>query len=182
MTKKKHITFKNDDQKAILREWWKNLSRGSKAELRRCSSPEEVAVLGAFHELRFRLISVSSAHVDLERLALVAGLSAHVKQDESSQTIGQQMAGCKQGSTIELVSELRFRRLLAIGNVAFSQTDNTAVDAANFLELYRMMIRIIHMLNGTCNLVSLANTVYWWNSKTKIELATYYFETNAAQK
>jgi CRISPR system Cascade subunit CasB len=182
MTEKKRISFKDDAQTAILREWWKSLSKGSKAELRRCSSPEEVAVLGSFHELRFKLMPTSLS-LNFERLALVAGLSAHVKQDNSSQSIGHQLAGNKQGSTAAVVSELRFRRLLAIGNVVSSLNDKVDVDfSANSLELYRTMIRIIHMLNGECNLASLANSVYWWNSKTKIELATEYFETSASQK
>ena len=182
MSEKKRISFKKDSQGAIpqeaiiLREWWKNLSRGRKAELRRCSSPEEVAVLGSFHELRFKLMDASLAP-SLKRLALVAGLSAHVNEEpRESISIGHQMAGHKQGSTMEVVSELRFRRLLAIGNVVSSPNENDYANfSANSQELYRMMIRIIHMLNGECDLASLADSVYWWNSKTKIELATDYF-------
>ena len=185
MAEKKHVSFiKDETQATILREWHNNLSRGSRAELKRCKTPEEVAILGSFHELRFKLMPTAFIP-NLERLALVAGLSAHIKPglNNSSQSIGRQMAGNKQGSTTEIVSELRFRRLLAIGNVVNSPNDPIDADfSTNSLELYRTMIRIIRMLNGECNLTSLANSVYWWNSKTKIELATDYFEMSASQK
>ena len=37
------------------------------------------------------------------------------------------------------------------------------------------MIRIIRQLGGAVNVVDLAKTVYWWNEKTKKELAYAYY-------
>ena len=42
------------------------------------------------------------------------------------------------------------------------------------------MIRIIRQLGGEVNVVDLAKTVYWWNEKTKKELAyAYYANANS---
>lgn len=160
MTQKPYLTFSGpDSHQSVLLEWWNGLSKGNRAELRRCSSLEEIALLGSFHDLRLRLVPMVS--VDPLRLAAVAGLASHVKEDNPSLKIAQQMAIKKPGSEMPVVSELRFRRLLAINDIS---------------ELYRTMIRMIRILGGEVNLLSLAESVYWWNIRTKKQFASDYFE------
>lgn len=160
MTEKPYLTLsKSDAHQAVLTEWWSELSKGDRAKLKRCSSLEEIALLGAYHRLRFDLLTL--AIIDPVRLALVAGLASHVKEPNQTLRIAQQMALKKVGGDLPVISELRFRRLLAIDELP---------------ELYRTMIRIIRILGGEVNLISLADSAYYWNIRTKIELASDYFE------
>ena len=70
--------------------------------------------------------------------------------------------GKGQGSdTKAKVSGLRFRRLLRIDDRD---------------ELYNAMRRMIQMLGGVVNIYSLAHAVYWWNQRTKKQLAYEYYE------
>lgn len=153
-----YLSFKDGPAGQILHEWWCGLTRGDQAIMRRCTSAEEIALTAAFHKLRIRL---SGLKVDPRRLALVAGLSVHIKRDISTYRIAEQMAIPRAGTTREPVSDLRFRRLLVI-------------EDRN--ELYRSMIRIIHKLSGEVNLLSLADSVYWWNIFVKQQFASDYYE------
>jgi CRISPR system Cascade subunit CasB len=160
MTHKPYLTFSGENSRqSILYEWWNGLSKGNKAELKRCSSLEEIALLYAYHDLKLRLLPTTS--VEPVHLAVLAGLASHVKENDPSLRIAQQMAMNKPGSDKPLISELRFRRLLEIEDLS---------------ELHRTMIRIIRMLGGEVNLASLAESVYWWNIKTKKQFASDYFE------
>ena len=137
----------------IVWRWWKSLEndRGARAELRRAGSVTEVAFSPAYHNLYNEL-----PQSDKEGLACLAGLCAHIKEDRKGVSLGQQMA---EGDKSK-VSELRFRRLLAINSQA---------------ELYHAMIRIIRLLGGTVNVCDLAKKVYWWNEETKKRLAYDYY-------
>jgi len=160
MTEKPYFIFSGSDaNRSVLIEWWSELSKGDKAELKRCSSLEEVALLGAYHRLRVRLLPLTP--VDPIRLAVVAGLASHVKVNNQTLRIAEQMAVKKSGSEVPVISELRFRRLLVIDDLS---------------DLYRTMIRIVRMLGGEVNLISLADSVYRWNIGTKKEFASEYFE------
>lgn len=164
MTEKPYLTFsKSDAHQAVLTKWWSELSKGDRAELKRCSSLEEVALLGAYHRLRFGLLPL--AVVDPVRLAVVTGLASHVKVNNQAMRIAQQMGMKKAGGDAPVMSELRFRRLLAIDELP---------------ELYRTMIRIVRILGGEVNLISLADSAYHWNIRTKKEFASDYFEKVSA--
>jgi len=134
----------------LVLKWWYGLEndKGGRAQLRRAANTSEVVFSPAYHRL---YNEVSAA--DKERLALIAGLCAHIK-DNSDVSFARQMA---EG---DKVSSLRFRRLLAINDRD---------------ELYHAMIRFIRMLGGVVNVCDLAKTVYWWNDKTKKRLAYDYY-------
>lgn len=141
----------------VVLTWWQGLEhdRGGRAELRRAHNSTEIVFLPAYHRL-YRDFRAP----DKEALALVAGLCAHVKENRDG-SIGKQMS---EGDKPK-VSGLRFRRLLSIKNRD---------------ELHQAMIRIIRQLGGVVNVIDLAKTVYWWNEKTKKELAyVYYANANA---
>ena len=149
--------MKELDVNSVL-SWWNSLQEdsGGRAELRRAHNPTEVVFLPAYHRLHGKC-DVSS--ISKEALACVAGLCAHVKENQKGK-LAEQMAECKPGSKSSKISSLRFRKLLAIK------------DREN---LYHMMIRILRQIGGTVNVVDLAKTVYWWNEKTKKELAYAYY-------
>ncbi len=150
----------SDFDTRIIFQWYNELEsdKGGRAELRRAHNPTEVVFLPAYHRLYGKC---DSDNINKEALACVAGLCAHVKENREGKFAGQ-MAECKPGSKNFKISSLRFRRLLAINDRE---------------ELYLSMIRIIRQLGGTVSVVDLVKTVYWWNEKTKKELAYAYYGT-----
>ena len=168
--KKKHLfpSGKRDDESyTILVKWWQELEndRGSRALLRRASSSTEVVFSPAYHRLLNQL-QQKNYTVYREALAVAAGLAAHVKDVALDRNLAQQMAASTDGDKAK-VSGLRFRRLLAV-----EQRE----------ELYPLMIRLIRLLDGRVNLMSLANAVYWWNEKVRKDWAYAYYETAPAEK
>lgn len=150
----------SDNDFGIVLKWWKGLEndRGGRAELRRAHNPTEVVFVPAYHRLytEFGL-------PDKEALACVAGLCAHVKDHREGKFAEHMTEGDK-----PKVSPLRFRRLLA---------------ANEREELYHAMIRIIRLLGGKGNVVDLAKTVYWWNERTRKQLAyDYYANANTKEE
>lgn len=141
----------------IVLSWWGGLEndRGGRAELRRAHNLTEVAFVEAYHRL-YSQMKLS----DREALALVAGVCAHVKIHNAGK-FAEQMATGDRPNDKPKVSSLRFRRLLAI-------TDRD--------ELYHAMIRIIRLLGGSVNVCDLAQAVYWWNERTKKDMAYKYYE------
>jgi len=77
------------------------------------------------------------------------------------------MAAKKEGSDQIRVSDLRFRRLLAIDDRD---------------KLYVSVIRIVRLLNGEADIPSLADGIYWWNDKTKNAWAYDYYSVALEKK
>lgn len=165
----KSLFQEGDDSATILRAWWESLERekGERAFLRRASYPAEVVFSPAYHRLLSQLWQ-HDCKVKREPLAVIAGLATHVKEDTGSvRNIAQQMASPKPGGNGARLSGLRFRRLLAVNQ---------------WEELYPLMIRVIRLLGGRVNLISLANAVYWWNERTRKEWAYDYYSTAPGEK
>lgn len=166
---KKYLFQAGGDSAATLLSWWKGLGhdRGERAALRRASSPTEVVFSPAYHRLLSQL-QQEGYTVYREALAVMTGLTAHVKEDTGpDKSLAQQMASLRSSGSGAKVSGLRFRRLLAV-----NQRE----------ELYPLMIRVIRLLDGRVNLVSLANAVYWWNERTRKDWAYDYYKTAPAEK
>lgn len=140
----------------VIESWWNGLKedKGGRAELRRAHGPTEVVFLPAYHQLYGKL---ESLNFNKEALACVAGICAHVKENRQGK-LAEQMAN--------EISSLRFRKLLAISDRG---------------ELYYMMIRVVRHLDGAVNVADLAKTVYWWNDKTKKDLAYAYYSKESAK-
>lgn len=132
---------------ALWVEWLKKDGRGERADLRRCGTLKEILFSPAYHRLRlaFRRLGF----IDDNCLAMVTGLAARIKDDDSNGSFAEQMASGK-GDGSARVSGLRFRRLLKIKE----QED-----------LFSALIRIIALLGGCANLQSLARSVYLWNDR-----------------
>lgn len=159
----------NDESGSILLAWWRDLesNRGERAFLRRSSNITEVAFSPAFHRLLGELKEQGST-VNREALAAVAGLATHVKaHTDVGGSLARQMATPKAGGSGARVSGLRFRRLLAVSERG---------------ELYPLLIRVIRLLDGNLNLLSLANAVYWWNENTRKQWAYDYYSTAPTEK
>ncbi len=155
-----------DESSELLASWWEGLDqdRGERAALRRAAAPSDVAFGSSFHRLlgRLRRQGYSVGGDGTMALAAVAGLAAHVKSHIGGASIAQQMATPKSPGAGARVSGLRFRRLLAV-----SDRD----------ELYPLLLRVVRLLDGHVNLVSLANAAFWWNDRTKKNWAYDYYAT-----
>lgn len=147
--------FPYDPQDAsytILLNWWTGLEsdKGERAELKRAESPLRVVFSPAYHDLlsRLREAGYRLGPDGRERLALLAGLAAHVKQDIGpGRSFATEMGSPRQGSNKATVSELRFRRILA--------TDDLG-------DLYTQLRRALTLVDGAANLMDLAHVLFRW--------------------
>ena len=163
----KYLRFsKGSPESKALLDWWRGLenNRGDRAVLRRCRSLTEVVFVPSYHRLRQELLRLGN--VDSDGLAITAGLAAHVKVINAEHTLAKQMALPKAGGTAR-VSGLRFRRLLKIEGRE---------------DMYHAMIRIVALLGGALNLISLAESVYWWNDLTRKNWAFDYYTNAPSEK
>lgn len=163
MEKKMYLSFSDPKTRDELLNWWKSLdiSRGDRAELRRCRSPLNVAFTPAYH--RIRGVMAKFGPVKEEDLAIVAGVLSHVKSYNPGSFPVQMASTGSVDKKKSKVSGLRFRRLLKI--------DRDDPD-----KLYGSMIRIVHLLDDDVDIPSLANSIYWWNERTKKEWAFAYYD------
>ena len=120
-TPRPRFPFPNNSQDAsypILLDWWTALEadKGERAELKRAEHPLRVAFNPAYHDLLHRLqeagyrLGIDSR----ERLAVLAGLAAHVKQHADNGTRSPLRWAAQNPEGIKpQVSELRFRTNLS---------------------------------------------------------------------
>ena len=151
---------KDSPESEALIAWWQKLdvNRGERAELRRCGTPTEVVFTPAYHRLRHAVIRYGAVNDD--NLAAIAGLVARVKINAVESTIAELMASGKGESAKARVSGLRFRRLLKVKDQE---------------ELFPALGRVIALLGGAINLQSIAQSVYFWNDRTRKQWAFDYY-------
>ncbi|AJY71777.1 hypothetical protein RW64_20625 [Geobacter sulfurreducens] len=162
-----YLKFEHDSPETqALIAWWQSLSdnRGDRAELRRCSTLAEIAFTPSYHTLRLSVGKFGQVHAD--GLALVAGLAARVKSNVTADTLAEQMATGKSDGSAR-VSGLRFRRLLKIKDRE---------------ELFTAMGRVVALLGGAVNLQSFANSLYYWNDKTRKQWAFEYYTKSPSEQ
>jgi CRISPR system Cascade subunit CasB len=141
---------------SVLENWWRDLNPKEKAELRRSEGPVQVVFNPAYHRLLNELRGEGYG-IDQDKLAMVAGLSGHVKENRHKKIAVQLGEGLGEK---EKAKNLRFRRLLEI-----QESD----------ELYLPLIRVIHLLKNSADLLDLANSVYWWNERTRKRWARDFY-------
>jgi len=153
-------SLENEEACKVILQWWKDLEhrKADRANLRRCHNLNEVIFTPSYHYLWHQLKGLGFRNKTA--IALLAGILAHVKENNTTSTFAGQMAKPKEGSK-PTVSELRFRKVLTI-------------DERNDLFIY--LVRLIKLMNGSINICNLANSVYWWNDITKKNWAFEYYE------
>ncbi len=160
----------NEEIQKDFINWWKKLqeNNGSRAQLRRCNSPEEAAL----HPETYRLKNVLPKWIPLEAVATIAGVSAHIRNDTAHE-FARALATPKERNGQVPLSESRFRQLLS---------------CRNWNEVYRSLRRAVTILDGNVNLTSFVDTVLLWNDEfkgeykrpgkgLKFELSRNYYET-----
>ena len=154
-----------------LHGWWLGLEqdRGGRAFLRRCRKPLEVFGCESFHQdllAPLRRKGIDPNAWELDRLAALAGLFAHVKT-EAKEGLAKVMARPKRGGTQPTVSPLRFRRLLAVEDLD---------------ELYLALVRMLRLVEGLADPADLSRIVFEWGDKTRRNLSLNYFALVTAGK
>lgn len=157
------------DPKTEVHSWWAELTkppepgkpsrRGELAELRRCRDIAEVLFVPAFHQLFYRI--APAGWKDRPRVAAIAGLLAHVKSDIADLTVPAFLATPKAPGQGPRVSELRFRRLVAIKTRE---------------ELYPALLRTIHLAGDSVPVTDLVQSVYYWNDYKRRDWTYLYYD------
>lgn len=161
-TQKNWLNFTDPHVTGSLVQWWEDLDkrRGDRAELRRCTLPEEVMFLPSYYRLRNAVLQYDGFNDT--SMSIVAGVVSHVKRPDNSERFAEQLARRPPGKDTPVMSDLRFRKLLSI------REPNV---------LFREGIRAVRLLDGVVNIPDLAQGLYWWkNPKTRQEWARYYYE------
>lgn len=193
MTEK--LRFLSSAQAEIVRDWWYALqprgenepkprsefsmfSRRDRAELRRCTDPDQVLLVGAFMRLARALQRLEAGKQkprfadDATAYALLAGLLAHVETDlKDGSSFGAQLGETDKADRAQM-SALRFARL------------QTASAEADFFQLAR---RAIQLIGKKADVVMLADELLAWvcefrgyqpdkpKDRLRVRWATEYF-------
>jgi CRISPR system Cascade subunit CasB len=149
----------------VLLKWWQGLddNRGDRAVLRRASNVTGIAVSAPYQRLYRRLLA-TGALGDLsgwqrESLSAVAGLLAHIKEDDAGAVLPKSLSHRAEGSDRPAVSELRFVRLL----------ESPDLDA-----LFGGLRRALPLMGHKVDVVALANDVIGWGDAVKKRWAYGY--------
>ncbi len=161
---------KDREQKIVL-QWWsetigdREAPAGLRAELRRARTLEEVVFVPPYHDLRRRLAGTRWRSID--RIALVAGVLAWVREHDGGAAFAAQMAAPRAGATATAprVSPSRFRRLLRTGD-----------DVEDLERLFEQVRRVVSLVDERANVTDLARSLYWWNAETRKRWALEYYE------
>jgi len=124
---------------------------GTRAALTRCEQLADVYLLQPFWELQMRLDAGGDTQV-----ACIAGVLAHVRDDNREWRLGAQMA------RDETVKPNRFERLL---------------EAEDREELFRPMIRVVQTMDRTASIEELAESIFYWSDTVRKRWAEHYWTT-----
>jgi len=129
--------------------WWKSFQndKATRAQMRRCSRLEEACLYNQVYRLGYAIPWLSK---NTEVLACIASVLSHVKDNINTKTFAQQLSTHKGGKAI--VSENRFRVLLA------------SKDSSEF---FRNLRRVVSLLNGKLNILSLIDGIIRWFKEHK---------------
>lgn len=155
-TPEQHSTAKLNFDKVVL-QWWSHLQqeRGARAALRHCHTPVEVVLEEPFQLLHQRLSR--TAPIYIERLAIIAGVVAHIDINDVSMSFATQL-GLGDGKA--RLSGLRFRRLLVL-----NEADGQMLG----------LIRAVRLLDRRAHVVDLARSIRYWGESIKQRWAMDYY-------
>jgi len=160
MEQQKPVSNFGRKETSIITAWWESLAAtpGDRACLRRCRTPAQVCFEPAFHRLVTALGPVGAMHPD--RIAVIAGVLSHVRTNNPPTKFATLMGSVKEKTKKARVSGLRFRRL---------------IQCSDREDLYLPLIRMVVMVGESANVADLAESIYWWNERTKKDWAFAYY-------
>lgn len=148
-------------------DWWRQTQadRAAMARLRRCQSPLDALLVPATLSLLARLPHRQSGR-SADRVVAMAAVLSHVRESEDhhrlARAIGRVSFGQKDSARL---SEGRFRRLMQADTVS---------------ELQRAMTRLVRFMGGRANVRDLAETMLYWNDRTKRRWIFDYYAVGVA--
>jgi CRISPR system Cascade subunit CasB len=177
MWKEMQMKFNKEGAPAeALYEWWEDLQeidppkdrtrprnsdRAGRAALRRCGTIAQIIRVPAYQHLCRRMQQKgwsASSSSQGDRLAVVAGLLAHVKEDDG-QPLAKTMSARAEGSDQPKVSTLRFMRLL---------------DSPDLETIFTGLRRVLPLMEHKANVKALAEDLIYWGDNIKKKWAYAY--------
>jgi CRISPR system Cascade subunit CasB len=150
----------------LARDWWRETKddRAATAALRRCHSPLEALLVPATLRLLRRFPDSDPRRH--ERLAAIAAVLAHVRDDEPEMRIARAVgrSGISAAESAKL-SEGRFRRLMRVETAE---------------ELMRELTRLVRFMGGRANVTDLAASILYWGDVTKKRWIFDYYAAGIA--
>ena len=142
-----------NDQKALW-DWHKSLqgNRGERAQLRRVSSSDDALLTSAFSGFLRQMpgywgVAQGAKGITLSDAAMVAAVLARVKDASPDMSFATSLAKPKDKGSKAPMSELRFQQLQK------SRTEQ---------EFFTRLCRAVDLLDGTVNILSLADNILHW--------------------
>ena len=175
----------------VAAAWWREKVQGpdgktpppadriAMAELRRIQHPADALLLAGFHELRRRCGLTREGSV--ARLAVVASVLSHVREDAGEGRVAVQLAQPPHGKTSAPMSPLRFQRMLQVPEVR--PLNDARQDGG--AGLHRAGVRLVRLLGRRTHVEDLAGSLYFWNESTRQRWAMAYYEhaaSNSSEK
>ncbi len=161
---------------AIL-QWRHDLDehRGLRAELRRCKSPADVLASKAFHDSFLPALGpvLTIRDADVLGLTLIAGVLPHAKTIHADAHFAAIVA--KFGGGSPEMRDVRFRKLVSIGDCSLYDGAYTDDIAPNVIALYTALIRAIKLNDGHAGLGGLAMAGFHWNDTSRMAWTREYF-------
>ena len=161
----------NDEENiysAIL-TWWNELNylKGDRAEIRRCSTLDEIQLLSGFYNLRSRLDKVTQEKIDNEHLALIAGVLVNIKTSlnttekttNRTKVLARLMGKTYNGGTPS-VNLNRFQSILK---------------TTDLNDLYRQLIVVLPLIGKQAYIPQLINDLRFWSDSIKKTWAEAYY-------
>ena len=153
------------DSGVIAAEWWykwirddpenQGVRRAARARLRRARSPLEAIQVPEALQLVVRF----SNHRHRDRAAVLAGILAHVEENEALPIARAIGLGSLDSDQRARMSEARFRRLLQF----------------EALELLDPMRRLVRLADNKANVRDLSRSVLYWDDETRKRWIYYYY-------
>lgn len=137
--------------------------RGARAELRRAKSALDVCMIEAFGNgllKRLEEKGLKPSAEEVEKLARLAGLVAHVETLVTDTSMGRIMASSKKEGGKVAVSPARFRKLMVIEDPD---------------ELYLVLLRVLRMTDRKAHFETLKRACFRWNNDTRRWWALKYY-------
>ena len=166
------MSDRGPDVGEICAGWWKRAiaadtgpARKTRAELRRADTPLAALGVSATHDLN-RLLAAAGCDLRRrpdgpDRLALIAVALAHVKEGNGASVARRFGAGKPKP-----LSELRFDALIL---------------ARSPRALLWPLVRALAIIDGGANVRALANDLYWWTDKTRVDWCFDYYDASDAK-
>lgn len=150
-------------------------NRGFRAELRRCKGPAQVLGTKAFHDSFLPALTtvLKVTDADVLGLTIIAGVLPHAKTIHTDAHFAAIMA--KFGGGSPEMRDVRFRKLVSIGDCSLYDGAYADEVAPNVTALYTALIRAIKLNDGHVGLGGLAMAGFHWNDISRMAWTREYF-------